>query len=143
MWVTSAFTLPHLPPRYARFIALRVLHPDAPQPLVPPADVALMWHAHMGLSGDYAAMCLGMPVAAGPAAGAGPGTGAGAGLGRSPTSSSDGASATSDHQVRDGLKASVSGRWSVRGRKCGCPPCLGAVRWVRYRIPVSPLSEGA
>ncbi len=77
-------------------MALRVLHPDAPQPLVPPADVALMWHAHMGLSGDYAAMCLDMPQAA-----AGPAAGAGVGAGRSPSTSDDGASAMSDQQVGD------------------------------------------
>lgn len=43
------------PRRYTRFLQLHAAHPDAP--LVPTADVALMWHTHLGLSESYAAMC--------------------------------------------------------------------------------------
>ena len=41
--------------RYIRFLELHVAHPDVT--LVPPADIALVWHTHLGLSGDYAAAC--------------------------------------------------------------------------------------
>ncbi len=38
-------------PRYARFLALHAVHPR--QLLVPTADIALLWHTHMGLSWSY------------------------------------------------------------------------------------------
>ncbi|KAG2445027.1 hypothetical protein HYH02_008895 [Chlamydomonas schloesseri] len=41
--------------RYARFLALHAAHPQ--QLLVPAADIALLWHTHLGLSGQYAAAC--------------------------------------------------------------------------------------
>ena len=42
--------------RYARFLALHAAHPEQPL-LVPAADIALMWHTHLGLSGQYTAAC--------------------------------------------------------------------------------------
>ncbi|PNH06793.1 hypothetical protein TSOC_006798, partial [Tetrabaena socialis] len=41
--------------RYCRFLALHAQHPEAA--LVPAADIALLWHTHLCLSGPYAAMC--------------------------------------------------------------------------------------
>ncbi|KXZ45949.1 hypothetical protein GPECTOR_49g533 [Gonium pectorale] len=40
---------------YARFLALHAAHPSVP--LVPAADIALLWHTHLGLSGQYEAAC--------------------------------------------------------------------------------------
>ncbi|KXZ47916.1 hypothetical protein GPECTOR_32g529 [Gonium pectorale] len=41
--------------RYGRFLALHAAHPSVP--LVPAADIALLWHTHLGLSGQYEAAC--------------------------------------------------------------------------------------
>ncbi|KAG2482483.1 hypothetical protein HYH03_018590 [Edaphochlamys debaryana] len=41
--------------RYVRFLRLQAAH--ASTPLVPTADIALIWHSHLGLSADYAAAC--------------------------------------------------------------------------------------
>ncbi|KAG2432246.1 hypothetical protein HXX76_009164 [Chlamydomonas incerta] len=41
--------------RYARFLALHAAHPEVL--LVPAADVALLWHTHLGLSDKYEEMC--------------------------------------------------------------------------------------
>ncbi|KAG2495989.1 hypothetical protein HYH03_005914 [Edaphochlamys debaryana] len=41
--------------RYGRFMELVRQHPD--RTLVPAADIALVWHTHMGLSGSYAQAC--------------------------------------------------------------------------------------
>ncbi|PNH05149.1 hypothetical protein TSOC_008554 [Tetrabaena socialis] len=41
--------------RYERFLALHADHPAAT--LVPTADIALMWHTHVGMSSSYAAAC--------------------------------------------------------------------------------------
>ncbi|KXZ46164.1 hypothetical protein GPECTOR_46g233 [Gonium pectorale] len=43
--------------RYVRFLALLAASPLGPgcPPLVPAADVALMWHTHLALSGEYEA----------------------------------------------------------------------------------------
>ncbi|GLC51859.1 hypothetical protein PLESTB_000556200 [Pleodorina starrii] len=41
--------------RYVRFLELHADHPGLT--LVPTADIALVWHTHLGLSGDYAAAC--------------------------------------------------------------------------------------
>ncbi|KXZ47917.1 hypothetical protein GPECTOR_32g530 [Gonium pectorale] len=41
--------------RYGRFLALHAAHPSVP--LVPAADIALLWHTHLGLSGEYEAAC--------------------------------------------------------------------------------------
>ncbi|KAG2440942.1 hypothetical protein HXX76_003795 [Chlamydomonas incerta] len=41
--------------RYSQFLELHALHPHAS--LVPTADIALMWHTHMALHGEYARSC--------------------------------------------------------------------------------------
>ncbi|KXZ51533.1 hypothetical protein GPECTOR_12g496 [Gonium pectorale] len=41
--------------RYERFLRLRAAHPRVA--LVPAADIALLWHTHLGLSGEYEAAC--------------------------------------------------------------------------------------
>ncbi|GLI63284.1 hypothetical protein VaNZ11_006190 [Volvox africanus] len=46
--------------RYGRFLELLVAHPGLT--LVPAADIALMWHTHLGLSGDYAAAAKAIAV---------------------------------------------------------------------------------
>jgi hypothetical protein len=41
--------------RYAAFLELHADNPEAT--LVPTADIALVWHAHMALSGEYSNAC--------------------------------------------------------------------------------------
>ncbi|KAG2450511.1 hypothetical protein HYH02_005012 [Chlamydomonas schloesseri] len=41
--------------RYSQFLELHALHPHAV--LVPTADIALMWHTHIALHGEYARSC--------------------------------------------------------------------------------------
>ncbi|GLI69358.1 hypothetical protein VaNZ11_013946 [Volvox africanus] len=41
--------------RYVRFLQLHRDHPEAT--LIPTADIALMWHTHLGLSREYAEVC--------------------------------------------------------------------------------------
>ncbi|KAG2500548.1 hypothetical protein HYH03_001322 [Edaphochlamys debaryana] len=44
--------------RYVRFLQLLAANPS--MPLVPAADIALLWHTHMGLSDSYEALCTTM-----------------------------------------------------------------------------------
>ncbi|GIL57906.1 hypothetical protein Vafri_13117 [Volvox africanus] len=49
--------------RYGRFLEMLAAHPGLT--LVPAADIALMWHTHLGLSGDYAAAAKAIAVQSG------------------------------------------------------------------------------
>ncbi|EFJ49929.1 hypothetical protein VOLCADRAFT_89428 [Volvox carteri f. nagariensis] len=70
--------------RYGRFLDLLAAHPE--RTLVPSADIALMWHTHLGLSGSYAMYGMGKGETAktGPARAAHTNGGTGGGLAAAP-----------------------------------------------------------
>lgn len=58
-WLRPQFLDPdfldHARRRYCRFLSLHVRNPTAV--LVPTADIALMWHTHLGMSSEYVSAC--------------------------------------------------------------------------------------